>query len=145
VSDLPPNGLRLESSGPPPGKDKEPQQPRQNRNTQINLIVASLEKTYNAIGLGLMLVNPTDAQVIAANAGELAESWRSLLETNTKVRASFMKLLESSGWSTVIMAHLMVALPIVKNHGASFEHLKRASDKRVQTDRVAESPTAPTF
>lgn len=94
-----------------------------------------------------MLVNPVDAQVIASNASELAESWRGLLENNPKVRASFMKMMEASGWSTVIMAHLMVALPIFKNHQASFEHLtnKRNSDKRVPPNGMGQSPTASTL
>lgn len=149
MSDLPPNGLRIESSSPPPTRERDsaPATPKPNKNTQVNLIIAGLEKTYSAVGMGLMLVNSADAQIIASNAHELAESWRGLLETNAKVRAQFLKMLESSGWSTVIMTHLMVALPIIKNHKASFEHLTSKGDdaKRVRHSGMGPTPATSTL
>lgn len=143
MSDLPPNfGI---SASEPPKKDSPPSVPKPNRTTQVNLIVTSLEKTYSAIGMALMIVNQDDAKIVAGNASELAESWRSLLENNPKVRASFMKMMEASGWSTVIMAHMMVALPLFRNHKDSFDHLTNKKSKAVRDSRMAETPTTPTL
>jgi len=145
MSDLPPNSFRIEPSDPPQKSDKPPSStPKPNKNTQVNLIIKSLEKTYATTGLMLAVVSPQDGQIIASNASDLAESWRSLLENNPKVRSSFMKMIESSGWSSVIFAHLMVAGPIIKNHKDKFEHLIQKKPT-VRSNRMAEPSSASTL
>lgn len=142
--------FQVVASDPPPSRSARPDsekksEPRERKSTEINLIVKGLEQTYSGIGIGLMMVSPADAAVVANNAHDLAESWRPLLENNAKVRASFRKMMEAGGWSTVIFTHAMILAPILQNHKSSFSHLFNGSKKRetVQQHRMGQAATAP--
>lgn len=98
-----------------------PELPRSKAETE--LILKSLAKTYALTAQFVMLVSIQDGATIARNIDELTESWRQLLDDDPKLRKTMLKLVKSSGWGTVISAHLAVGLPIALNHKDKFVHL----------------------
>lgn len=148
MSDIPPISaggsptLKIEGGGTPPKAAASDSKSK--AKTEANLIIASLEKSYTLAGTIVAMASPQDGQVIAANARNLAESWRALLESNNRVRSQMRKMIESSGWSSVIFAHLMVAYPIVMNHKDKFAYLTNKGNRGVPNRRVATTPTTPT-
>jgi hypothetical protein len=90
---------------------------------ETELILKSLTKTYALTAQFVMLVSIPDGALIAQNIETLTESWRQLLDDDPKLRKTMLKLVKSSGWGTVISAHLAVALPIALNHKDKFAHL----------------------
>lgn len=93
------------------------------------LIIDSLRKTYWGLGVGIRVFDPVAGMQIAAAANDLAESWTTVLENDTKLRRMMKKMITGGGWSTVILAHLVVALPIMESHGVSFSHLIRRKNQ----------------
>jgi hypothetical protein len=93
-------------------------------------IIGSLKKTYFNIGMMAALVDTNASVQIVRKSDDLAESWRTLLDSDTKLRRKMKNMVTAGGWGTVIIAHLVVAIPIAQSHGLSFEHLitKRRSD-----------------
>lgn len=80
-------------------------------------IIDALTETYAAIGMGIAFtIDGQDGQQIVMNAPKLAESWRDLLDNDPKVKKALQKLVQASGWSTVMVAHITVAAPIVMRH-----------------------------
>lgn len=121
VNELPPDtrigsGNGASDNAPPPA-------PEIKSKRDTDFIVGGLEKFYHNTGMMLFIVNQHDGAQIAKNAHDLAESWRNLLDTDAKLRRRMMKMLEAGGWSTVVTAHLIVAIPIMQNHGVTLEHL----------------------
>jgi len=87
------------------------------RATNTDKLVAGIKQLYMQLGGVLSFVNAADGMQIAANADTLGESWRGLIERDVNVRKMWEKMLTGSGWSGVIVAHAMVAYPILANHG----------------------------
>lgn len=100
-------------------KSANPTSPTKTSGNKTNLIVANIEQFYIGIGVGLTFVNATanDGMVITQSANTLAESWRGLLDTNPKVRKYWERTLSAGGMGTVVLAHAMIAMPILRNHG----------------------------
>ena len=98
-----------------------PEMPRSKAETE--LILKSLAKTYALTAQFVMLLSIQDGALIAQYIDPLTESWRQLLDDDPKLRKTMLKLVKSSGWGTVISAHLAVALPIAVNHKDKFGHL----------------------
>jgi hypothetical protein len=90
---------------------------------ETELILKSLAKTYALTAQFVMLISIQDGALIAQNIDSLTESWRQLLDDDVKLRKTMLKLVKSSGWGTVISAHLAIGLPIAVNHKDSFAHL----------------------
>lgn len=88
-------------------------------------IVDNLRKTYVGIGLMVRPFDPMAGINIATSANDLAESWITVLEANTKLRRTMKKMVQGGGWGNVLIAHLLVALPIMESHGISLSHLIR--------------------
>lgn len=108
-----------------------PDMPKSKAETE--LILKSLAKSYALIAQFVMLVSIEDAALIARNIDDMVESWRQLLDDDPKLRKTMLKLVKSSGWGTVITAHLAVALPIAANHRDSFAHLIKPKSAPVET------------
>lgn len=128
-----PNGNEEFFSGAPGGiPDFDmPDMPKSKADTE--LILKSLTKTYALTAQFVMLVSIPDGALIANNIENLTESWRQLLDDDPKLRKVMLKVVRSSGWGTVISAHLAVALPIAVNHKDQFAHLiKPKSDTAPQ-------------
>lgn len=98
-----------------------PDMPKSKAETE--LILKSLAKTYALTAQFVMLVSMKDGAQIANNIETLTESWRQLLDDDPKLRKTMLKVVKSSGWGTVLSAHLAVALPIAVNHKDKFAHL----------------------
>jgi hypothetical protein len=73
--------------------------------------------------MGVTLVSMPDGMRIIQNAETLTESWRQILDNDTKLRRLMKKLIQGSGWGAVIAAHIAVAIPIINNHTDGFGHL----------------------
>jgi len=76
----------------------------------------SLEQLYIGLGFGVGLADPYSGMMLAENANKLAASWIPLAQSNKKVRHFLEKLTTGSGAGAVIMAHAMVAMPIMAHH-----------------------------
>jgi len=129
VTELPPDSKIGGNSESTP----EPPVTRGKRDTE--LIVQGLKKFYYNTGMMLFIVSPEDGTHIAKNADDLGESWRSLLDSDAKLRKRMLTMLEAGGWSQVIVAHVLVAIPIMRNHGVSLEHLiKRKATSGMESE-----------
>jgi hypothetical protein len=115
------NGEELFKGKPDGIPDIEFELPRSKAETE--LILKSLAKTYALVAQFVMLVSIPDGALIAQNIDDLTDSWRQLLDDDPKLRKTMLKLVKSSGWGTVISAHLAVALPMAVNHKDQFGHL----------------------
>lgn len=109
-------------------RDAAPDLPKSKADTE--LILKSLLGTYVGIGTVLTIhpVTAMDGLTIVTNAEELTESWRQLLDNDAKLRRIMKNLIKGTGWGAVISAHLLVAVPIIKNHSVGMEHLWRKKD-----------------
>lgn len=70
--------------------------------------------------LGMMVVAPIDGlagRLVVTNADDLAEQWVKLARTQPSVKRVLKKLVEAGGWSGVILAHAMIAVPVLANRG----------------------------
>lgn len=90
---------------------------RTGRATNTDKLVEGIKQLYAQVGAIVCFVSPDDGMIVATNAETLGESWRSLIERDANVRKMWEKMLMGSGWSGVIIAHALVAYPIVQNHG----------------------------
>lgn len=119
------------------GSTEMPPAPKQSSKRDTEFIVKGLEQFYHNGGMFLSLVSPADGVTVASNAHELAESWRDVLNQNVDLRKRMLQMLESGAWSSVIVAHLMVAIAIMGNHGVTLEHLiKRRQDKSMDGEET---------
>ena len=115
--------VRTHARGAPPRycddhkKNKGSSEVRSGRATNTDKLVEGIKTLYMQVGMVISFVAVDDGTIIAANAETLGESWRSLIERDPKVRKMWEKMLIGSGWSGVIVAHAMVAYPIMSNHG----------------------------
>lgn len=80
---------------------------------QLETAIADM---YRGIGMGLTFVDPFDGMTIAEGSDKLAHSWIVLAESNPKMKAFLVKLATGGGWGAVIIAHAMVAYPILAHH-----------------------------
>jgi hypothetical protein len=71
---------------------------------------------YTVVGAGVSFVDQFDGMVIGTNAVRLADSWAKLAETDPKVRKALMRMMTGTSWGAVIVAHAMVAVPIMQHH-----------------------------
>lgn len=126
----------------PPGfgdqpKDEPPKRnSAQSRSRSVNAIIESMEKGYLSLGVGVQFFDEQAGILIVRSAGDLAESWRTVLESDTKLRRKFEQMIKGTGWGAVIIAHAMVALPIMQAHGLSLSHLiqSRKDDEAPEPD-----------
>ncbi len=116
-----PNGESPFAPGSKPMDFDTPDMPKSKAETEF--ILKSLLKSYVGIGTAVTLISPQDGYIIVANAEDLTESWRQLLDNDVKLRRIMKKAIQGSGWGAVISTHLMVFVPIISNHRESFQHL----------------------
>lgn len=119
VSDVPPDASPFRDAPEPERKDTK------SSSRVVNQIIESLDKGYFSLGLGVRAFFPADGLLICSKSEELAESWRTVLENDTKLRRKMQQMIKGTGWGAVIVAHAMVALPIMESHGFSLSHLIR--------------------
>lgn len=84
--------------------------------TSMRGLENSLADLYRGLGFGLNFVDPLAGMEVANSADALAHSWIVLAESNPKVRKWLMKITTGSGVGGVVIAHAMVAIPIMKRH-----------------------------
>lgn len=133
LNDFDLGATRLPPDAPPLGREiPTPTVPKGHIDTQK--IINALTRSYTAAGVGLATAGKlkgsdslvADGAVLIGSANELAESWRELLDNDPKVRKALKKLIETSGWTAVIMAHGGLIATIAKeNHGATLSGLIR--------------------
>lgn len=75
-----------------------------------------LRELYTFIGMGVSMVDPIDGMTIASQADKLAHSWILAAESNPKLKKTLIKLTQGSGIGAVVIAHAMVAYPILEHH-----------------------------
>lgn len=100
-------------------------------------ILDALAVGYVALAKAVELFDPASGVIIAMNANELAESWQNLLDNNPKLRKRFLGYMETSGWATVITAHLAVAVPIALMHRGKLDHIIKPRSHSDATDTAA--------
>jgi hypothetical protein len=71
---------------------------------------------YRGIAFGVGLLDQFDGMALANGADSLAHSWIVLAQTDPKVRKFLQRITTGSGWGAVILAHTIVALPIIQHH-----------------------------
>lgn len=76
----------------------------------------SLTEMYMFVGMGVTVIDPTDGMTITASAEKLADSWITLANSNPKVKKFLFKITTGGGIGAVIIAHAMVAIPILAHH-----------------------------
>lgn len=65
---------------------------------------------YVTVAMGVMLVKPDAAQVIATQAEQCAAAWRELAKDNDSVRRALLFLIEGGAWGAVMVAHLPIVV-----------------------------------
>jgi hypothetical protein len=86
------------------------------RTGEVEKIRQGMMEFYLAAGVGVAFLDQYDGFVIGQNASKLADSWAALAEKDPKVRKALMRMLTGTSWAGVLMAHAMVALPIMQHH-----------------------------
>jgi len=82
----------------------------------VEKIRQGMLELYLTVGIGVNFFDQFDGMVVAQNAPKLADSWAALAEKDPKVRKALMKMLTGTSWSAVLIAHAMVAVPIMQHH-----------------------------
>jgi hypothetical protein len=93
--------------------------PTGKRSNSVDVLIAQIVDFYAGIGTVVTLVPgcALDGMTVAGNATKLGESWRPLIERDPKLRKFWERMLTGSGYGALAFAHIMVALPIMANHG----------------------------
>ncbi len=94
------------------------------KTTSVDTLVAQITDLYLGVAVATTMFAPIDGTIIGENATKLGESWRSLIERDPKVRKFWEKALTGSGYGAVLIAHAMVAIPIMSNHNLLPNSLK---------------------
>ena len=91
--------------------------PKSRTGNSVNALIVRIEQFYATISFGMSWLPvegiSDDAKIIADNAHDLAESWRTLLETNPTVRKYWEKMFTVSSYGMLISTHVMVLGPII--------------------------------
>lgn len=82
----------------------------------MKALEAAVADMYRALAMGVTMLDTFDGMAIAQGAESLAHSWIVLAETDPKVKKFLVKVTTGSGWGAVIVAHALVALPIIEHH-----------------------------
>lgn len=91
------------------------------RTKSIDILISQMTDLYAGVATGLTFLPSekvqVDGMILASGASKLAESWRPLIENDPKIRKFWTRMTTGSGYGAVIIAHVMIALPILSNHG----------------------------
>lgn len=89
------------------------------KSASIDALVEQIATFYTMAGFGLTMYKPLqfEGMVVSSEASKLAESWRSLLESNPKVRKVWERMFTASAYGSIVTAHLAVLLPIAQHRG----------------------------
>lgn len=82
----------------------------------VDGLISNLSEMYAMLGLAVGFADGFTGMQIASRSDEMAESWRTLVNTNPKVRKALEKMVTGSGWGTVVTAHVLTVLPILVHH-----------------------------
>lgn len=86
------------------------------RPANMKALENSLADIYRGLGMGLNFIDPISGMEVANSADALAHSWIILAESNPKVKKFLLKITTGGGVGAVILAHGMVAIPILARH-----------------------------
>lgn len=78
----------------------------------IERAISELEVVYGVIGQGLKFRNPIAGELVFNNRGDLAGSYRMMLETNARFRKLFAKLESSAAILPIIAVHGQLVMSI---------------------------------
>jgi hypothetical protein len=90
--------------------------PKRPSGVGMKVLEEQLADMYRFVGMGLSMVDQFDGMTIAASADNLAHSWVVAAETNPKLKKFLIKLTTGTGVGGVILAHALVAFPIMEHH-----------------------------
>ena len=102
----------------------------------IDNLIQQMGSFYRNVGIGVTFL-PTcqpDGMAITVEAGNLAESWRPLIEQDKRIRDLWVKITTGSGWGTMIMVHGGLALTIASHHGFQLPGMKAVPQQEVPAD-----------
>lgn len=100
----------------PADKPAAPRKPRAPRRKPLK---DRLEEFFGSFALGFAAIGDEySAEIVLANAGQLAESWDRLAAENPRVRETLEKMVEGGAWSGVVMASVATLIPIAARYGA---------------------------
>lgn len=111
----PPKRCAVHKKGARVSSADKPDKPRSSGKS-VDTLIAQIAQVYTGLGIGVSFLpnGQMPGMIVANEAGRLAESWRSLIERDSRVRAMWEKMVTGSGWASVITAHALVASAIVK-------------------------------
>lgn len=96
-----------------PKRDRGPAPPKPREGS----LVKPLTDVYTGIGLMIAPVDSVCSTAFISNAEECARSVEKLARENEAVRRVVVRMLETSAWGGVIVAHLPILLMITMHHG----------------------------
>ena len=106
----------------------------------VERAVDELKMLYAVGGQGLKFVNPIAGEAIVENSDKLAESYRLLLETNTRFRKLFQSMESKAAWLPIIIAHGDVIASILI--ASKLQKASAATDDAEVPDEVPTAWTA---
>lgn len=79
-------------------------------------IAAGFTKIYGSAGMALFMVDQQCGKAVIENAETMAQSLETLAKDNPAVRRVLSKMLTTSAWSEVIIAHAPLVIAIASHH-----------------------------
>lgn len=100
----------------------------------IDTLINQIGNLYRNLGMGVTFVPglAADGMAVTVEAGTLAESWRPLIEKDPKIRKVWEKITTGSGWGTVAIVHVGLAMTIATNHGFTMPGMEPAAQQTQQ-------------
>lgn len=86
------------------------------RNTRQTKFAKRIEDLYGGIGFCVGMFDPYCANAILANAKTMAESMEQLALENPEIKKWLERLMMTSAWSGVLVAHMPIIMAIASHH-----------------------------
>lgn len=97
------------------------------------------------IGIGVALVDETDAKIIMDGAPNLAASLARLADTNPRIAKALDALTETSAWGEVVLAAGAIVLPIISHHRQVAAIARAEAEAAYATEAVYAEGDGPGF
>lgn len=87
------------------------------RRNSTDQLVSQLADLYRVLGLGIGFMDGFSGMAIADRSEDMAESWRTVIDRDPKIRKVLERMVTGSGWGTVVTVHAITLLPILSHKG----------------------------